>query len=82
MNHEKTQLELKLKILLHQKELIHYYKEAKELSSLLTEWSLQLKQEQTFTICTGGGPGIMEGANRGAFEAEGTSIELNISLPF
>ena len=79
---EKTQLELKLKILLHQKELIHYYEEAKELSSLLTKWSLDLGHKDTFTICTGGGPGIMEAANRGAFESEGQSIGLNISLPF
>ena len=60
-----------------------YYEEARELSFRLTEWSKGLKGDaKRFVICTGGGPGIMEAANRGAHEAKGHNVGLNISLPF
>lgn len=60
-----------------------YYEEARELARLITEWSLSLKRGNHFlVVCSGGGPGIMEAANRGAAEAGGLSIGLNIKLPF
>jgi uncharacterized protein (TIGR00730 family) len=60
-----------------------YYEDARTLARLLTEWSLSLGFEHhRFVVCSGGGPGIMEAANRGAFEAGGKSIGLNIKLPF
>ena len=59
-----------------------YYQEAMELARLLTGWTQTLDQKHRFVICSGGGPGIMEAANRGATEAGGHSIGLNISLPF
>jgi uncharacterized protein (TIGR00730 family) len=60
-----------------------YYKEARELARLLTEWSESLPdQTGRFVVCTGGGPGIMEAANRGASDAGGKTIGLNIGLPF
>jgi uncharacterized protein (TIGR00730 family) len=60
-----------------------YYEDARKLAHLLTEWSLSLGFEHhRFVVCSGGGPGIMEAANRGAFEAGGKSIGLNIKLPF
>jgi uncharacterized protein (TIGR00730 family) len=59
-----------------------YYEEARELARLITQWSLSLKQGPNFLmLCSGGGPGIMEAANRGAQEAGGKSIGLNIKLP-
>jgi len=60
-----------------------YYEATRELSHRLTEWSKSLEgSERRFVICSGGGPGIMEAANRGASEARGVNIGLNISLPF
>jgi len=59
-----------------------YYEEARALARLLTTWSLSLKNGPNFlVVCSGGGPGIMEAANRGATEAGGKSIGLNIQLP-
>ncbi len=59
-----------------------YYEEARELARLLTAWSLTLDSPRhRFVVCSGGGPGIMEAANRGAREAGGKTIGLNISLP-
>lgn len=59
-----------------------YYEEARELARLITRWSLSLKEGGRFlVVCSGGGPGIMEAANRGAAEAGGKSIGLNIKLP-
>ncbi|MGB2713645.1 MAG: LOG family protein [Vicinamibacterales bacterium] len=60
-----------------------YYEEARELAHMLTEWSLALEEpRRRFVVCSGGGPGIMEAANRGASEAGGKTIGLNIRLPF
>jgi uncharacterized protein (TIGR00730 family) len=59
-----------------------YYEDARELARRLTEWSKQLeKEERRFVVCTGGGPGIMEAANRGASEAKGLNVGLTISIP-
>ena len=60
-----------------------YYSEARELARLLTVWSDALQPPtRRFAVCTGGGPGIMEAANRGAHDAGGITIGLNIGLPF
>ena len=60
-----------------------YYEEARELAYMLTEWSLTLEEpRRRFVVCSGGGPGIMEAANRGAHEAGGKTVGLNIRLPF
>lgn len=61
----------------------HYYQEARQLAKLVTEWSaVQFSGKHRFVVCTGGGPGIMEAANRGASEAQGLTVGLNIGLPF
>jgi uncharacterized protein (TIGR00730 family) len=63
-------------------EMSRYYEEARELAKLISRWSLSLGQGKHFlVVCSGGGPGIMEAANRGAAEAGGVSIGLNIKLP-
>ncbi len=62
--------------------MARYYEDARTLARLLTEWSKSLPPaERRFIVCSGGGPGIMEAANRGASDASGISIGLGISLP-
>jgi len=61
--------------------IARYYDETRELCRRLTEWSLA--RERAYLVCSGGGPGIMEAANRGAADAVGgRSVALGISLPF
>jgi uncharacterized protein (TIGR00730 family) len=62
--------------------LARYYEDARTLARSMTEWSKSLESpSRRFLVCSGGGPGIMEAANRGASEAHGISIGLGISLP-
>ena len=74
-------LQEELKIAQNQVFLSHYYQDAVELAKRLTSWSKSLKATSRFIVCSGGGFGMMEAANKGATEAGGKSIGLNISIP-
>ena len=64
-------------------DMSRYYEDARRLAFLLSEWSARIPaRRRRFVVTTGGGPGIMEAANRGAKEAGAKTIGLNIHLPF
>jgi uncharacterized protein (TIGR00730 family) len=64
-------------------DMARYYEDARTLAHMLTDWTKTLPgKRHRFVVTTGGGPGIMEAANRGAQEAGGKTIGLNIALPF
>ncbi len=72
----------KLKLAQRQVALSKYYEDARLLAYKLAKWTLTLDEDKRFIVCSGGGPGIMEAANRGAAEAGSPTIGMNISLPF
>ena len=80
---DKSSEELKNELKIAQKQVFisRYYNDAVELAKRLTIWSKSLDSNSRFIVCSGGGFGMMEAANRGAREADGKSIGLNISLP-
>jgi len=59
----------------------HYYEKARGFGRLVAEYSAGKEPRDMLFVCTGGGPGIMEAANRGAHEAGGVSVGLSIALP-
>ena len=64
-------------------EMARYYEDARRLAGMLTNWAKHIpSRRHRFVVTSGGGPGIMEAANRGAWEAGGKTIGLNIRLPF
>ena len=64
-------------------EMARYYEDARQLAYMLTRWSMGIASKRhRFVVTSGGGPGIMEAANRGAREAGGKTIGLNIRLPY
>jgi len=74
---------LKLRLAEAAVEMAHYYEDARKLAGMVASWSKTLPgRRHRFVVTSGGGPGIMEAANRGAYEVGAKSIGLNIRLPF
>ena len=64
-------------------EMARYYEDARRLAQMLTDWTKTIpSKKHRFVVMSGGGPGIMEAANRGAHEAGGKTVGMNIRLPF
>lgn len=64
-------------------EMARYYEDARRLAQMLTQWAKTIpSRKNRFVVTSGGGPGIMEAANRGAYEVGGKTIGMNIALPF
>jgi hypothetical protein len=64
-------------------QMARYFEDARRLAFMLTQWSLSIpSKRRRFVVTTGGGPGIMEAANQGAAEAGGSTVGLNIRLPY
>ena len=64
-------------------QMARYYEDARRLARMLTSWSSRIpSRRHRFVVTSGGGPGIMEAANRGAYEAGGKTVGMNIRLPF
>ena len=60
-----------------------YYREVRTLTRMITEWSDKLQDpNRSLVVCMGGGPGILEAGNRGAQDANGKTVGLNIGWPF
>ena len=80
LNPSKVEDIAKLAKLARLEPLCRYYDDSRELARRLSVWGKS--RPERYSICTGGGPGIMEAGNRGAFDARSPNIGLNIQLPF
>lgn len=79
---EKSSFLMQKKKLENSFKMTEIYEESVELAEMLAKWGMKQRKDKELLICTGGGPGMMEAANRGAKRAGAKSIGLNISLPF